>query len=109
MLDDFLGDENQRLLPSTHTPSTGYVTYDIMHGLSLAKLKPLLVGRLTRIAFGLGAFAWIWVGSPSWIGSVVLAVLGLSFVMGGLVANPGCEITAIPNVFLPARRRLHSL
>ena len=75
----------------------------------LAKLKPLLVGRLTRITLGLGAFWWIWAESPGLIGTAVLAFLGLSFVIGGLVANPGCEITAIPNLFLPEQRRLHSL
>lgn len=80
-----------------------------MNAVSLAKLKPLLVGRLTRVIFGLGAFAWIGIESPGWIGTAVLALLGLSFVIGGLVANPGCEITAIPNLFLPDQRRLHSL
>jgi hypothetical protein len=74
-----------------------------------AKLKPLLIGRLTRIAFGLGALAWIGVGSPGWMGTTVLALLGASFVIGGLQANPGCEITAIPNLFLPEQKRLHSL
>ena len=76
---------------------------------ALLKLKPLLVGRLTRILFGLGTFVWIWMESPDWIETTILALLGLSFVIGGLAANPGCEITAIPNLFLPAHRRLPSL
>jgi hypothetical protein len=80
-----------------------------MNALSFAKLKPLLVGRLTRVIFGVGAFALIWVESPGWIGTAILALLGFSFVIGGLVSNPGCEITAIPNLFLPDQRRLHSL
>lgn len=75
---------------------------------SPARLKPLLIGRLSRVAFGLGALAWIWV-APGWIGTAVLTLLGLSFVIGGLFANPGCELTAIPNLFLPEPRRLHSL
>jgi hypothetical protein len=75
----------------------------------VAKLKPLLVGRLTRITLGLGAFAWIWAGSPGWFDTALLAFLGLSFVIGGLVSNAGCGITAIPNLFLPEQRRLHSL
>lgn len=76
---------------------------------SLARLKPLFVGRLSRIVFGLGAFAWIWVATPGWVGTAILAFLGLSFFIGGLVANPGCEITAIPNLLLPEPKRLHSL
>ena len=80
-----------------------------MDRVSLARLKPLLVGRVSRVVFGLGAFAWIWIAPPGWVGTAVLAGFGLSFLIGGLVANPGCEITAIPNLFLPEARRLHSL
>jgi hypothetical protein len=50
----------------------------------------------------------MWVATPGWVGAAILAFLGLSFFIGGLVANPGCEITAILNLLLPEPKRLHS-
>lgn len=40
------------------------------------------------------------------LGIAALGLAGLTFVVAGLRANPGCEITAIPNLFLPAERQL---
>ncbi len=76
----------------------------------LAKLPPLLFGRLTRVAFGVGTLAIIpLVGVETltaW-GVVALLVLGLSFLVGGLAGNPGCEVTALPNLILPRAKRVH--
>ena len=75
-------------------------------------LKPLFFGRLTRVVFGLLALYW---GARLWnndLGSVAASLgvilLGLSFLVGGLMANPGCEITALVNLLLPAEKRVHS-
>ena len=75
-----------------------------------AKLKPLFFGRLTRIVAGLSLLiavpavgfdgAWAMV-------SAGMLFLGLSFVVGGVMANPGCEITALLNLVLPASKRVH--
>ncbi len=78
----------------------------------LAKLEPLLIGRLSRIVFGFGAFVLIWiigVDSLGPIGTGALVFLGASFFIGGLMTNPGCEITAIPNLFRSEEKRVHCL
>jgi len=74
-------------------------------------LKPLFFGRLTRVVFGLVALYW---GARLWkpdlapmAASLAVIFLGLSFLVGGLMANPGCEITALFNLLLPAEKRLH--
>jgi len=77
--------------------------------MQLARLKPLRIGRLTRAAFGTGTLVLSWMAWPALMETTVLVFLGVSFVIGGVAANPGCEITAIPNLLLPERRRLHSL
>ena len=67
--------------------------------------RPLLFGRLLRVLAGLLALYW---GAHLWgpnLGSVLLILLGVSFVVGGLRAIPGCEITALPNLLL--RKPLH--
>lgn len=76
-----------------------------------AHLTPLLIGRVSRAIFGL---AIIYCGAKLWhvnlvamITSLALALFGLSFVVGGLIANPGCEITALLNVLRPRDRRVH--
>jgi hypothetical protein len=78
----------------------------------LAELPPLLLGRVTRVAFGLGTLAIIpLVGVETltvW-GVAALLVLGLSFLVGGLAGNPGCEVTALPNLILPRAKRVHFL
>ena len=76
----------------------------------LSHLQPLVVGRITRILFGIGSF--ILIGAIGfheltiW-GTAALILLGLSFTVGGLVGNPGCELTALPNLVLPNNRRVH--
>ena len=77
-----------------------------------AKLKPLVVGRLSRVAAGLGALAavpFVGFSGVDLIGAVALAVLGLSFLVGGLTGNPGCEITALPNLLRRPEKRFHCI
>ena len=76
----------------------------------LAKLPPLFFGRVTRVLFGvasLAALTVLGVSTLGWTGATILAFLGLSFLVGGLMANPGCEVTALLNVLLPPARRMH--
>ena len=78
----------------------------------LSENRPLAIGRLTRVLFGLGTFIVIFVVGPSALGTtgtVLAAALGVSFVVGGLIGNPGCEITAVPNLLLPESKRIHCL
>lgn len=78
----------------------------------LSETRPLAIGRLTRVLFGIGTFVVIVVVGPSvlgTLGTVSLAALGVSFVVGGLIGNPGCEITAVPNLVLPESKRVHCL
>jgi hypothetical protein len=73
-------------------------------------LKPLLFGRLSRVLFGMGTFAVIGFVGPGQLslwGTVALGLLGISFLVGGLMGNPGCEITALPNLFLSKEHRVH--
>ena len=75
-----------------------------------SKLEPMLFGRLTRVLFGIGTFVLIWaIGTDvlGTVGTVLLLFLGVSFVLGGLMGNPGCEITAIPNLLSPRAKRVH--
>lgn len=77
---------------------------------SLSKLPPLFFGRSTRIAFGLmtlGAAFVFGVEALSIGGFVALVLLGLSFLVGGLIGNPGCELSALPNLVLPRSKRFH--
>ena len=76
----------------------------------MTQLKPLLFGRLSRVLFGMGTFAVIVFVGPEQLtlwGTVALGLLGVSFLVGGLVGNPGCEITALPNMFLSTEKRVH--
>ena len=78
----------------------------------LSTLEPLLVGRATRVLFGIATFvliAIVSVESLGVMGTGILCFLGVSFLIGGIVANPGCEITAIPNLFLSEEKRVHSV
>ena len=76
----------------------------------LSELEPLFFGRLSRVIFGLLTFGLIlYLGPndlPIWA-LIALALLGLSFLVGGLVANRGCELTALPNLALPPEKRVH--
>jgi hypothetical protein len=76
---------------------------------SLAKLEPLFFGRLTRVGFGLATLyaVYSWWSELDWLWAAVLVFLGLSFLAGGLVGNPGCEITALPNLVLPKEKHAH--
>lgn len=79
---------------------------------SLTRLKPLFFGRLSRLVFGVAALLAVpFVGFDGLqsVGAVALAVLGVSFLVGGLTANPGCEITALPNLLLRSEKRLHCI
>jgi hypothetical protein len=78
----------------------------------MAKLKPLLLGRVTRVLFGIGTMVLVMVMGPSQLttwGAIALLFLGLSFLIGGIWGNPGCELTAIPNLFVPEKKRVHCL
>ena len=67
---------------------------------------------LTTVATGLATIVAAGLWGPSeltWLGFTALMLLGLSFLVGGVVGNPGCELTALPNLVLPSRKRLHCL
>ncbi len=67
---------------------------------------PLFFGRSLRILLGLALLVWLVISPPSrllWQG--VLVFFGLSLVVGGIMAYPGCEICALPNLLL--RQRMH--
>jgi hypothetical protein len=67
---------------------------------------PLFFGRSLRILLGLALLVWLAFSPPSgFLLRGVLAFLGLSLVVGGIMAYPGCEICALPNLLL--RRRMH--
>jgi hypothetical protein len=67
----------------------------------------LFFGRLLRVVAGVAALAGaLAVGLFSFWG-IVLLFLGVSFLVGRLVGNPGCEVTALPNLALPKEKRLH--
>lgn len=73
--------------------------------------RPLFFGRLGRVLLGavfLGWAAFGFVAHPEYsIGTLTLLLFfGISFVIGGARAIPGCEITAIPNLFIPPSRQL---
>jgi len=78
---------------------------------SLAKLEPLFFGRVGRVLVGLAVLYW---GAEMGRGAgddrllaAGIVLLGLSFLIGGLLGNPGCEITALPNLVLPPEKQLH--
>jgi hypothetical protein len=77
----------------------------------LGKLPPLAFGRGARVLFGLGSLvgaAFVpWGEAGGIAGGLVLIFFGLSFLAGGLMANPGCEVTALPNLLLPAEKRVN--
>ena len=71
------------------------------------------MNRLVRTIIGLLLLALIaasylgFVSLGGTIFTVALAFLGLSLVLQGLMAMPGCEIMAIPNLLMkPWRRRI---
>lgn len=79
---------------------------------SSAELEPLVIGRVTRVLFGVGTLVLVALVGPSTLtlwGTIGLVALGLSFLVGGLAGNPGCELTAIPNLFLSEKKKCHCL
>ena len=77
-----------------------------------AETRPLAIGRVTRVLFGVGTFVVIFALGTSTLGTVgtiLVAVLGVSFIVGGVIGNPGCELTAVPNLVLPRSKRIHCL
>jgi hypothetical protein len=79
---------------------------------NLARLKPLFFGRLSRVLAGVLALLvapFVGFEGLEVVGALALGGLGLSFLIGGLMANPGCEITAIPNLLLRSDKRVHCL
>lgn len=77
-----------------------------------AKLPPLFFGRLMRIVTGLvtlGVILYVGIDQLGFWGVAGLGFLGLSFLIGGIMGNPGCEITALPNLALPSAKRKHCL
>ncbi len=77
---------------------------------SLAKLPPLAVGRVTRVVFGVATLSWANPMGTSELGlpgMVALVFLGVSFLLGGLLGNPGCELSALPNLVLPREKQIH--
>jgi hypothetical protein len=71
--------------------------------------KPLFFDRLLRVPAGLACFPaipFVPVFEHAWLRILALALAGLTFVVAGIRAKPGCEITALPNLVLPAHRQL---
>jgi hypothetical protein len=64
-------------------------------------------GRALRIVAGACALAAAIIVGPFGLWGLLLFFLAVSFIVGGLMANPGCEITTLPNLLLSAEKRLH--
>ena len=76
----------------------------------LSKLPPMPVGRAIRVLLGIGTLYWMseqGVAGLGLAGFAAVLFLGISFLLGGLNSNPGCELTAIPNLFLPKEEHVH--
>ena len=76
----------------------------------LGELPPLFFGRSMRVAFGLASVGAAFVFGVETLtvgGFAGLLVLGLSFLVGGLIGNPGCELSAIPNLLIPRSKQFH--
>ena len=72
--------------------------------------EPLFWGRALRFLAGVGTLLAVLVMGLPALGlaaAIALVLLGVSFIVGGLLGNPGCEITALPNLLLPKRIRLY--
>jgi hypothetical protein len=72
----------------------------------LNQAKPSLIGRTLRVLAGLYFCYWAFavleppIELGELVGAILLGLLALSLILGGLTANPGCEVTALPNVIL---------
>lgn len=83
-----------------------------MTEIRLDTLRPLFFGRLGRVLAGLATLVVILAVGPADLGpwwTIGLLFLGVSFLIGGLVANPSCEITALPNLILASDKKVHCL
>lgn len=81
-----------------------------MHTETFSYPTPLFYGRLARILAGIITFGVVLYAGQENLGSGGfwgLACLGLSFFIAGIFAVPGCEITAIPNLFLSKGSQIH--
>ncbi|HLW80523.1 MAG TPA: hypothetical protein VKS20_00630 [Candidatus Acidoferrales bacterium] len=65
--------------------------------------KPLFVGRLLRIVLGIGALVYLLLNPLSIIWQIILAFIGVSMIVGGIIAHPGCEIWALPSLLFRSR------
>jgi len=73
-----------------------------------SNVRPLLIGRVLRILAGAGT---LWLAlhlgldqlGPWGFGSLLF--LAVSFLLSGLMAMPGCEIFAIPNLLFARNKR----
>ncbi|MCC6774993.1 MAG: hypothetical protein IT360_27750 [Gemmatimonadaceae bacterium] len=66
--------------------------------------RPLFFGRLLRVVFGIATLASMpWLAEADVLARIGLGTLGLSCLIGGLIGNRGCEITAIPNLLFRTR------
>ena len=77
---------------------------------SVKTLRPLCVGGSSRVIFGLAVFAvaFAFGTRPLGLGGLLaLLFVGLSFVVGGFLGTPGCELSALPNLQLPRTKHVH--
>jgi len=66
--------------------------------------QPLFFGRLLRILVGAALFLWLIAHPPhALVLQGLILFFGISSVVGGIKAYPGCEIMALPNLFLGKR------
>jgi hypothetical protein len=66
--------------------------------------RPLFFGRLLRVLFGVATLVSLpFLGPIGLLAQTASAFLGVSFLVGGIIGNPGCEITALPNLVLRTR------
>ena len=72
------------------------------------RLQPMFFGRLLRVLAGVAfliPIPFVPRFEHAWLAIAGLVLAALTFLAAGLTANPGCEITALPNLFLPPARR----
>lgn len=65
--------------------------------------KPLLGGRLLRMVLGIVALVYLLLNPLSVIWQIILAFIGVSLIVDGLIAHPGCEIWALPSLLFRSR------
>lgn len=65
--------------------------------------KPLFIGRMLRIILGIGALVFLLLYPLSILWQIILAFIGVSLIVGGIIAHPGCEIWALPSLLVRSR------